>query len=70
MRPGPDHEPRDLRPVLSQLLGHSPPIQGVINDIIKHARADTSLLLCGEEGTPKTIIARALHAAGPEPDSP
>ncbi len=50
------------REVLSQdLLGDSPAMKGILGEIAKAASTDVSVLVVGETGTGKELVARALH---------
>jgi DNA-binding NtrC family response regulator len=44
------------------LVGSSPAMQRVAHEIMRHARSRQSVLLQGESGTGKDVVARALHA--------
>src|SRR5262245_21414852 len=46
---------------VDSLIGHSPLFQDVLTQIQLVASADSTLLLVGETGTGKELIARALH---------
>jgi|RhiMetdeSRZDD1v2_1073273.scaffolds.fasta_scaffold10580_12 DNA-binding NtrC family response regulator len=52
------------------LVGQSPPMQQVL--VLLHTVADTltTVLLTGERGTGKALLARALHQASPRRDRP
>src|SRR5205814_3604230 len=52
------------------LIGSSPPMQAVKALIRKVGPTRSNVLITGESGTGKELVARALHAAGPEPDEP
>jgi len=45
-----------------EMVGTSPAFRKVIHDIGKVARSDSTVLICGETGTGKELIARAIHA--------
>jgi DNA-binding NtrC family response regulator len=57
-------EPYDL----SHMVGNSPEIQKIVERIKKIAEARSPLLLQGELGTGKRLIARAIHFAGHRAD--
>jgi two-component system response regulator HupR/HoxA len=48
-----------------QLLGESPAMQRVFEVMEKVADTDATVLLSGETGTGKDLVARAIHYAGP-----
>jgi|HubBroStandDraft_3_1064219.scaffolds.fasta_scaffold03133_3 two-component system nitrogen regulation response regulator GlnG len=52
------------------LLGESSALLGLCRDIRRAAAAAATVLLRGETGTGKELVARALHAAGPRRDRP
>lgn len=45
----------------SRLIGESPAIKKIISEVIKIADAKSNVLLLGETGTGKELIARAIH---------
>ncbi len=65
-----------LRAELSQqydfagLLGNSPAMREVYEQIAQVASAKTTVLLYGESGTGKEVVARALHRNSPRTDGP
>ena len=46
----------------SEIIGESPSMRRVLEQVSMVARADTNVLIRGESGTGKELIARALHA--------
>lgn len=50
-------------PRIDGLLGSSAPMQRVADDIERLAGVDTTVLILGETGTGKGVVARALHRA-------
>jgi DNA-binding NtrC family response regulator len=53
-----------------QLLGNSKPMQEVYKLIGKVARSDAPVLIHGETGTGKELVARAIHAHSPRQGKP
>ncbi|PIB24881.1 Fis family transcriptional regulator [Amylibacter kogurei] len=51
--------------LLRKLIGTSPVMERLREDILDLAQADGHLLIKGETGTGKSLIAHALHACGP-----
>src|SRR5579864_9219604 len=49
----------------SELIGASPKFRAVLEDVRTVAAADCSVLIWGETGTGKEVIARAIHDASP-----
>ncbi|WP_299364831.1 sigma-54 dependent transcriptional regulator [uncultured Paracoccus sp.] len=59
---------RDLsegQQVMSKLVGTSPVMDRLREDILDLGQADGHVLIDGETGTGKTLVAHALHAVGP-----
>ncbi|MFB9222367.1 sigma-54-dependent transcriptional regulator [Paracoccus cavernae] len=59
---------RDLsegQQVMSKLVGVSPVMERLREDILDLGQADGHVLIDGETGTGKTLVAHALHAVGP-----
>jgi DNA-binding NtrC family response regulator len=61
---------RQLHPQadLDALIGQTPPMQAVKTMIRKVGPTRSTVLLTGESGTGKELVARALHATGPDPE--
>lgn len=53
-----------------QIIGQSKPIQRVMHDVAQVAKTDVTVLILGETGTGKELIARAVHAASRRRDKP
>ncbi len=51
--------------LLRKLMGSSPIMERLREDILDLAQADGHILIAGETGTGKSLIAHALHACGP-----
>jgi len=54
----------------SELLGDSPVMRSVRNQIERVARTHATVLITGETGTGKELAARAIHASSPRSDRP
>jgi PAS domain S-box-containing protein len=52
------------------LVGESPALRRVLRDIAQVAETDATVLIMGETGTGKELVARAIHAAGKRRDNP
>jgi PAS domain S-box-containing protein len=52
------------------LLGESPALRRVLRDIAQVAETDATVLIMGETGTGKELVARAIHAAGTRREKP
>ncbi|MET1115143.1 MAG: sigma-54 dependent transcriptional regulator [Comamonas sp.] len=55
---------------LAQLVGESPAMRAVKNNILKVAKGMAPVLVQGESGTGKELVARALHACSHRADGP
>jgi len=53
-----------------EIVGDSPAIQKLLVDIQKVARTDASVLVLGENGTGKELVARAIHRASQRSGNP
>ena len=53
---------------MGDIVGSSPTLQSVFQDIRKVASTDSTVLLLGESGTGKELVARAIHAQSPRQD--
>src|SRR5712691_10787268 len=56
--------------VFENMLGASPPIQAVFNFIRKVAPTTAPVLILGENGTGKEMVAQALHRRSPQKNGP
>lgn len=54
---------------LPGIIGHSAPMRRVAREVRRHARTHATVLLQGESGTGKDVVARALHVLGRRPGS-
>lgn len=55
----------DMNQPFSEFIGSSPAMQKVYDTILKVARTDANVLVLGENGTGKELVARALHRNSP-----
>src|SRR5271167_3049708 len=69
-------ENRDLREALGQryqfenIIGHSQAMQDIFATVVRVAPTRATVLLCGESGVGKDMIARAVHQHSPRKDRP
>jgi DNA-binding NtrC family response regulator len=54
----------------SEIIGRSPPMMAIMSQIEKVAATDASVLILGENGTGKELIARAIHHSSQRADGP
>jgi transcriptional regulator with GAF, ATPase, and Fis domain len=54
----------------TNLIGTSARFQAVLDDVQVVARAECAVLVQGETGTGKEVIARAIHESGPRRNGP
>lgn len=62
--------PAALAPSLRAIFDTSPSLGGMLALAQRYAASRTPLLLQGETGTGKDLLAAAIHRAGPDPDTP
>jgi PAS domain S-box-containing protein len=53
-----------------EIIGQSPPLLAVLDNLRQVAPLDTSVLITGETGTGKELIARAIHSRSKRADRP
>ncbi len=53
---------------LENIIGRSPKMQGLLNTIPKIAQSSSSVLITGESGSGKELVARAIHNISPRAD--
>src|SRR5207245_1050451 len=51
----------DLSSMFEEIVGSSDPLRRTLTQVTKVARADSTVLILGETGTGKELIARAIH---------
>ncbi|HEX5045816.1 MAG TPA: sigma-54 dependent transcriptional regulator [Gammaproteobacteria bacterium] len=56
--------------VTAEIVGDSPAIARLLDDVQKVARTDAAVLILGENGTGKELVARAIHRASARADGP
>lgn len=64
------HQPTGARYRLSNLVGDSPALQAVKDKVPRCAESSLNLLIAGETGTGKEMLAQAVHNAGPRQSRP
>lgn len=57
-------------PVDNRLLGESPPMRALRNQIGKLARSQAPVYISGESGSGKELVARLIHEQGPRIERP
>jgi transcriptional regulator with PAS, ATPase and Fis domain len=62
--------PQDLEDCALRLIGHSPGIQKVRELISRVAPTDSTVLICGESGVGKELVAESVHAMSPRANKP
>ena len=55
----------DKTSMFEEIVGNSPPLQTLLSRVSKVAPTDSSVLITGETGTGKELIARAIHRRSP-----
>ena len=58
------------RPAAQGLVGRSPAFIGMLEKILRVANSDAAVLLLGETGTGKELVARAIHEASTRAEGP
>ena len=53
-----------------EIVGSSPALLAVLYNLEQVARTDSTVLICGETGTGKELIARAIHGRSPRKNRP
>jgi formate hydrogenlyase transcriptional activator len=60
----------DKASMFEEIVGTSPALQAVLTRVAKVAPSDTTVLITGETGTGKELIARAIHKRSPRSPRP
>jgi len=60
----------EVKPGFEEIIGSSPPIKRVIGQVEVVAPTDATVLILGETGTGKELIARAVHRTSPRRNAP
>jgi formate hydrogenlyase transcriptional activator len=55
----------DQESMFEEIVGSAPPLRNVLSRVEKVARTESTVLLCGETGTGKELVARAIHRLSP-----
>nr|MDA3905356.1 sigma-54 dependent transcriptional regulator [Bacteroidales bacterium] len=58
----------DMDSPFMDIIGHSQSIENVLNTVKKVAKTDANILLLGENGTGKELVARAIHRVSQRKD--
>jgi PAS domain S-box-containing protein len=58
-------EELDRSSMFEEIVGSSPPLRAVLSHVSKVAPTDSTVLITGETGTGKELIARAIHKRSP-----
>jgi PAS domain S-box-containing protein len=53
-----------------EIIGQSPALKAVLDNVRRVAVTDATVLITGETGTGKELIARAIHSSSPRKDKP
>ena len=57
----PQNEENHIDSGFKQIVGHSPALRSVLVEVERVALTDSTVLICGETGTGKELIAHAIH---------
>jgi len=63
-------EELDARENFGEIVGRSEPVRRMLADVEQVAGTDATVLILGETGTGKELVARAIHANSPRRDGP
>ncbi|HYM10428.1 MAG TPA: sigma-54 dependent transcriptional regulator [Bryobacterales bacterium] len=65
-----EKEPEEEEPLETEIVGHSPEMIGLFNEIARVAETDATVLIEGETGTGKELVARQIHKYSPRAQGP
>ena len=60
------NQKNSCRTAQTEIIGDSDSVKKLLRDIDKIARADATVLISGDSGTGKELIARAIHQNNPQ----
>ena len=60
----------EIQTATGSIIGSSPALSGALERVARVAATDAAVLITGETGTGKELIARAIHAASPRAKQP
>ena len=60
----------EARQLFPEIIGQSRAMRGVLGEIVKIASSDSTILITGESGTGKGLIAKNIHAHSPRKENP
>ncbi|MCI0527284.1 MAG: sigma 54-interacting transcriptional regulator, partial [Nitrospira sp.] len=66
----PFREPIKISHVFGGIVGQSPVMQGLLNRMMMVAGTDSSVLICGETGTGKELVAKAIYELSQRREKP
>jgi transcriptional regulator with PAS, ATPase and Fis domain len=65
-----DYLQEEIEQHFGEIIGESPPMRRVVRDVTEVAGTDATVLIHGETGTGKELVARAVHRASRRRDRP
>lgn len=66
----PVREPTDDQPLEVEIIGEAPAMQEVFRAIGRLAKSNINVMICGQSGTGKELVANALHQHSPRSQRP
>jgi len=70
LEPPVEHQPPSTSSASTELIGQSPAMDGLKQQIRKVARSQAPIFISGESGSGKELVARAIHQLGPRANGP